>query len=141
MQRVTITLEDDLLAGIDALAAERGYRSRSEAFRDIVRNALGARQAGTRTEGQNLAVLSYVFDHEVRELARRLTHAQHEHHHLAVATLHVHLDHQSCLEVAVLRGPSGHVQDLADAITSQRGVRHGHLQVLPAPARHDHDAT
>lgn len=139
MQRVTITLEDELLAGIDALASERGYKSRSEAFRDIVRDALASQSSDARANGATLAVLSYVFDHEVRELARRLTHAQHEHHHLAVATLHVHLDHHSCLEVSVLRGASAHLHELADAITSQRGVRHGHLQVLPAPAPHDHD--
>lgn len=143
MKRITMSIDDELLATLDARMARRGYASRSEALRDILREA----QAGDRLAGQPsascVATLSYVYDHETRELGRRLTHAQHEHHDLSVATMHVHLDHTNCLEVAVLRGPAQSVRALADATVTQRGVRYGHLHVVPArieDARHAHGA-
>lgn len=141
MQRVTVTLDDDLLASLDALAEGRGYGSRSEALRDLVRDSLG-RTATLDSEAPSYATLSYVYDHQVRDLARRLTHAQHQHHDMTVASLHVHLDHDRCLEVAVLRGPAGQLRELADGMTSQRGVRFGHLHLIPEgsapPHAHDH---
>ncbi|MFC7541900.1 nickel-responsive transcriptional regulator NikR [Siccirubricoccus deserti] len=102
MQRITITIDDDLLETVDALVARHGYASRSEAMRDLVREA-AKREAAAETPC--IATLSYVYDHAVRELPRRLAQAQHAHHDLSVASLHVHLDHDTCLEVAVLRGP------------------------------------
>ena len=70
------------------------------------------------------------------DFEKRLTEAQHRHHDLQVATMHVHLDHDSCLEVAVLRGPAAELRALADETTSQRGVRHGQLHLVPAEVRH-----
>ena len=40
MQRITITIEDDLLAEIDAAAEARGYQNRSEIIRDLARAGL-----------------------------------------------------------------------------------------------------
>ena len=148
MQRVTLSVDDDLIAALDRHAGERQYATRSEALRDLLRE-LQARQrladaeAASPSGGDDfcIATLAYVYDHETRELGRRLTRAQHHHHDLQVATLHVHLDHQSCLEVSVLRGPARTVRAYADATTSQRGVRHGRLHLVPAArelGRHSH---
>ena len=141
MQRVTVTLDDELLAALDALAEARGYGSRSEAVRDIVRDTLN-RQEAEASSRPSYGTLSYVYDHETRDLARRLTHSQHSHHDLTVASLHVHLDHHECLEVAVLRGPSDELRRLADEMTNQRGVRFGQLHLIPdetgRPHHHDH---
>jgi CopG family transcriptional regulator, nickel-responsive regulator len=140
MQRITITLEDELLAQVDALAVQRGYASRSEAMRDLLRGAF-AQDALAEAAAPCVATLSYVYDHDARDLAQRLTEAHHARHDLSLASLHVHLDHAACLEVSVLRGPVGAVRDFADAITSQRGVRHFSLHLVPAAideARHDH---
>jgi CopG family nickel-responsive transcriptional regulator len=79
-------------------------------------------------EQRGYAVLSYVYEHEKRELASRLVATQHHHHDLSVATLHVHISHDDCLEIAVLKGDMGEVQHFADDVIAQRGVRHGHLQ-------------
>ncbi|WP_029350734.1 nickel-responsive transcriptional regulator NikR [Bosea sp. 117] len=138
MQRVTLTIDDDLLAAIDAHGERHGYASRSEALRDIVRSALGTPETAADDGARCHATLSYVYDHEKRELARRLTEVQHGHHDLAVASLHVHLDHDTCLEVAVLRGPTAQVKALADSVTTQRGVRYGHLHLLPESGEHEH---
>jgi CopG family transcriptional regulator, nickel-responsive regulator len=137
MERVTITIDAALLEAIDRLAARRGYASRSEAVRDLVREATD-REAAMAEETPCLATLTYVYDHAVRDLARRLTQSQHDHHALGVASLHVHLDHEACLEVAVLRGPAGAVRRLADAVTSQRGVRQHSLHLVPVQAAEHH---
>jgi CopG family transcriptional regulator, nickel-responsive regulator len=142
MQRITITIDDDLLAAVDGLMAQRGYASRSEAVRDLLRATVD-RDAAAHAETPCVATLSYVFDHETRALAQRLMHAQHDRHDLTVASLHVHLDHDACLEVAVLRGASGEVAGFADALTTQRGVRHASLHMVPvtiSETRHRHGA-
>ena len=140
MERVTVTIDEGLLRALDALVARRGYASRSEAVRDLVRD-MARREAAPGAPC--IATLSYVYDHAVRGLAQRLARAQHAHHDLGVASLQVPLDHASRLEVAVLRGSSGAIRRFADSITSQRGVRHHALHVVPArveEARHDHGA-
>lgn len=129
MQRVTLTLDDYLLAALDALSARRGYHNRSEAVRDILRDALNQDPPSPESR-RGYAVLSYVYEHEKRELASRLVATQHHHHDLSVATLHVHISHDDCLEIAVLKGDMAEVQHFADDVIAQRGVRHGHLQCL-----------
>jgi CopG family nickel-responsive transcriptional regulator len=140
MQRITITIDEDLLGIVDALVARKGYASRSEAIRDLVRAETD--RAATLAEATPcIATLSYIYDHAARDLARRLTGAHHAQHDLGVASLHVHLDHDACLEVAVLRGAAGAVRRFADAVTSERGVRHHALHLVPArmeEERHDH---
>jgi CopG family transcriptional regulator, nickel-responsive regulator len=78
-----------------------------------------------------VATLSYVYDHAARQLAKRLTQDFHDHHKLAQATLHVHLDHDSCLEVTVLKGSSAKVKAFAEHVIAERGVRHGHVVFMP----------
>ena len=138
MQRVTITIDDELAAELDRFMVARGYANRSEANRDLARS--GLQQAAVEVGGPRpcVAALVYVYDHEARELPRRLTRDFHEHHDLAQATLHVHLNHESCLEVTVLKGRGSDVQEFADHIIAERGVRHGHVVYLPADGVHEH---
>lgn len=139
MQRVTITLDDDLMADIDRIIAVRGYQNRSEAIRDLARSGLVAAGGATAGEGPCTAALVYVYDHEARELPKRLTRDFHAHHDLARATLHVHLDAHNCMEVAVLAGPGADVKAFADHVIAERGVRHGQLVVVPKEhSGHDH---
>lgn len=137
MQRITVSLDDELVAAIDSLMAERGYENRSEAFRDMLRDVVARARVEADPAARCVATLSYVFDHERRDLAHRLTHAQHHRHDLAVSTLHVHLDHGHCLEVSVLRGAHAEVRALADQLTTERGVAHAHLHVIPATGTMD----
>lgn len=136
MQRVTITIDDELAAELDRFMVARAYVNRSEAIRDLARSGLqqAARErADTRA---CVAALIYVYDHERRKLPQLLTRDYHERHDLAQATLHVHLDHESCLEVTVLKGRGSDVQQFADHIIAARGVRHGHVVYLPAEGTH-----
>ena len=140
MQRVTITLDDELMAELDAIIAARGYQNRSEAIRDLAR--AGLQQAAVEVAGSRhcVAALVYIYDHHARDLPKRLTQEFHDHHNLSQATLHVHLDEESCLEVTVLKGRGSEVQSFADHVIAERGVRHGHVVYMPAPdgAAHGH---
>lgn len=138
MQRVTITVDDELAAELDRFMAARHYANRSEAIRDLAR--AGLQQAAVEVGGARacVAALVYIYDHEARELPKRLTRDFHDRHDLAQATLHVHLDHESCLEVTVLKGRGSDVQHFADHIIAERGVRHGHVVYLPAESMHTH---
>jgi CopG family nickel-responsive transcriptional regulator len=141
MQRVTITLDDDLMDDLDRIIAARGYQNRSEAIRDLARS--GLEQAAVEVAGTRncVAALVYVYDHHARELPKRLTQGFHEHHDLSQATLHVHLDEESCLEVTVLKGKGAEVQSFANQVIAERGVRHGHVVYVPAPAGMAHSHT
>jgi CopG family nickel-responsive transcriptional regulator len=118
------------------LTAKRGYGSRSEAFRDLIRDALVQEQCASDT-GHVVGTVTLVYDHRVRLLSEKLTTLQHEFHHAMRSTLHVHLDHDHCLEVIVVRGQAADVKQIADARISMKGVTHGHLTVTKAGAAHD----
>ena len=139
MQRVTVSLEEDLAEAFDALSAEQGYGSRSEAVRDLIRRAI-AERGEAAADGACVANLSYVYNHHTRALAQRLTEISHAHHDQVVATFHIHLDHDHCLESVMLKGPTARVRTLADAIRAERGVRFGQLNLIAVEpnGRHDH---
>lgn len=130
MDRFTISLSEKLASEFDALIKERGYASRSEAFRDILRTQLQRRDEHRNANGHCVANLSYVYNHHERALAERLAAIQHGHHELTVATMHAHLDHEQCLETVMLKGPIKTVKSFADALIAERGVRHGQLNVI-----------
>lgn len=131
MQRVTVTLDEDLLAELDALMEKRGYQNRSEAIRDLARAGLAQAKEDDDESGDCVAALVYVYDHAARDLTQRLVQNFHGHHDLSLATLHVHLNDESCLEVTTLKGQSREVRNFSDHIIAERGVRYGRLVVIP----------
>ena len=131
MQRVTVSLDAELVAEIDQFMEARGYQSRSEALRDLTRTGLAEAGSERSDGGPCVAALVYVFNHATRELPKRLTQAFHDHHELSVSSLHVHLDSENCLEVNVLRGDSKDVRHFGEHLIAERGIRHGRLVVLP----------
>jgi len=131
MHRVTITLDDDLMEKLDAIIAARGYQNRSEAIRDLAR--IGIQQTSAEASGAHcVGAMVYTYDHAKRDLPRKLTESFHHHHELSRATMHVHLDHDQCLEVTILDGKASELQHFADHIFSERGVRYGRLVTIPA---------
>jgi CopG family nickel-responsive transcriptional regulator len=130
VERITISLDADLAAEFDRLIAERGYRNRSEAIRDLLRAHLEQARQERGEATHCVASLSYVYNHHERDLAERLTALQHGRHDLTVATLHAHLDHENCLESVILRGPTAAVRSFSDALIAERGVRHGRLNLI-----------
>jgi CopG family nickel-responsive transcriptional regulator len=141
MERFTISLDENLAVAFDALIKKRGYATRSEAVRDILRAHLQSDVEKQDTKGTCVANLSYVYNHHERELAERLTRIQHAHHELTVSTMHAHLDHDQCIETVMLKGPVKRVREFAEEMIAERGVRHGSLNLinveLGTPHTHD----
>jgi len=148
MERITMSIEETLARDFDALIATRGYTSRSEAMRDLLRREVEAHRNVADPKAHSVASLSYVYNHHARDLAERLTEAQHDHHDLVVATMHVHLDHEHCLETVILKGRTTVVQAFAGKLQAERGVTHGQLNLISVqpgdrhrlPGYHHHHA-
>jgi CopG family nickel-responsive transcriptional regulator len=117
----------------DALIGTRGYTNRSEAFRDLIRDEL-VEKIWESPESHVVGTVTLVYDHHVRLLNEKLTSIQHDFHHSILSTLHVHLDHDNCLEVLVVRGRSADVRKVADALISTKGVKHGRLTITTTGA-------
>ncbi|HZZ85295.1 MAG TPA: nickel-responsive transcriptional regulator NikR [Anaeromyxobacteraceae bacterium] len=131
LERIGISLEDDLLARFDRLIAEKGYENRSEAIRDLIREQLVARGwTEARGDEQRVAVVTLVYGHDSSSLAQKLTHIQHENHLAVVSALHVHMDEHNCLEVLVLRGKAREILRMGESLVSTKGVKYG--RVVPA---------
>ncbi len=133
LSRIGVSIDSSLLGEFDKLIEGRGYGSRSEAFRDLIRDTLVNQSAGS--DGTPVVgTITLVYDHHQRMLSDRLTAAQHASHHSVLSTLHVHLDHDNCLEVIVVRGRAGDVRRFSDSLISMKGVKHGRLTLTsPAP--------
>jgi CopG family nickel-responsive transcriptional regulator len=126
LSRIGVAIDSDLLKKFDHLIASRGYTNRSEAFRDLIREEL-VQRTWERPESNVVGTVTLVYDHHVRMLNEKLTDLQHSHFHQILSTLHVHLDHDNCLEVLVVRGKAAAVKKIADALISTKGVKHGRL--------------
>jgi CopG family nickel-responsive transcriptional regulator len=126
LTRITISLETALLEAFDQHLGAKGYSTRSEAIRDLIRDRL-IREEAQQAGGEQVAVVMLVYDHHARELAARLIDKQHHHHDLVVSSLHVHLGERHCLEVSVLRGPGEQVRHLGDELLATKGVLHGEI--------------
>lgn len=131
LSRIGVAIDSDLLEKFDQHIAGRGYTNRSEAFRDLIRDAL-VDVASERPDSDVIGSVTLVYDHHVRMLSDKLTDLQHDSYHNIVSTLHVHLDHDNCLEVLVVRGKAEEVRRVADALISTRGVKHGRLTITGA---------
>ncbi len=138
MERVTISLSDEFAAELAAFMEDSHYENRSEAVRDLARLGLEQRAVERGVAGECVATLSYIYSHHTRELPKRLTEAHHAHHDLHVATMHVHLDPESCLEVAVLRGDAAAVRAFSQSVIAERGVTHGQISFAPIAAHLGH---
>ena len=131
MQRVTVTLDDDLMAEIDRFMVDRGYSNRSEALRDLARAGLSHADEGVGADRPCAAVLVYAYDPATRDLARRLVDLHQRRRDLGRGVVSTGLGADERLEVALLEGSTAEVRRLAEAITTERGVRHGRLVVVP----------
>ena len=126
MVRFGVSMSADLLASLDDLLDKVGYRTRSEAIRDMVRSRL-VELEWADTDREVVGTITLVYSHEVRELTETLTALQHHYTAEIVSTTHIHLDEHNCLEVLIVRGRSQRVREIADRLISTRGVKHGRL--------------
>ncbi|MDD5016187.1 MAG: nickel-responsive transcriptional regulator NikR [Atribacterota bacterium] len=125
--RFGVSLGKELLGKFDRLIKEKKYPNRSEAIRDLIRENLVKREWA---EGKEVAgTITLVFDHHKRELVNILTDIQHDFHQLIISSQHIHLDHDNCLEIIVVRGKPIEVRELADKLRVTKGVKYGALSI------------
>jgi CopG family transcriptional regulator, nickel-responsive regulator len=123
--RTGLSLDGELLQRFDQAIVGKGYRNRSEAIRDLIRDHLVAQEI--ERNKVMVGTLTILYDHHRPNLMEELVDAQHRAGGNVLAATHVHLDHQNCLEVIIMKGRSRDLQALADRILSLRGVKHGRL--------------
>jgi CopG family transcriptional regulator, nickel-responsive regulator len=138
--RFGVAMDRPLLEHLDVIVSDRGV-TRSEILRDLVRAEVVRTQIARGVPA--FAALTLVYDHHVRDLTEKLTEVQHELGDRVRSTLHVHLDHDRCLEVIILRGRSDELQRVAEKLLATRGVKHGGIEIVTetedgVPHSHDH---
>ena len=126
LERFGVSMEEDLLARFDELVTARGYGSRSEAIRDLVRQEL-VKEEWADPNTEVVGTITLVYEHHEHELAKILPDLQHQYHDCVICTTHIHMDAHNCLEVIIVRGVSSKVKLIANTLLSTRGVKHGQL--------------
>jgi CopG family nickel-responsive transcriptional regulator len=122
--RIGVAINDGLLKKFDQLIEKRGYTNRSEAFRDLIRSEL-VQEVWETSEAVVFGTVTLIYDHHVRLLTEKLTELQHKFHSSILSSMHVHLDHDNCLEVVLVKGKAPVVQKLANSLIATKGVKHG----------------
>ena len=126
--RFTVSVPQTLAKQLDRMTREKGYDNRSLAVADMIRDQLVEHHQnyGNRDIA---GTITLVYDHHKQHVQAALTDIQHDHHHVIISTLHVHLDHDNCLEVLAVRGKAGTNKQIADELIAAKGVKHGKLTV------------
>ena len=124
--RFGVSIDNQLVKKFDALIARKGYATRSEAVRDMIREAL-VEQEWESGDRETVGTITIVYNHHTRELDHALTDMQHKSFNQIISALHVHLDAHNCLEVLVLKGKSRDIRKIADRLIGTKGVKHGKL--------------
>jgi CopG family nickel-responsive transcriptional regulator len=127
LERLSFSLERPLLARLEKLQRESGYTNRSEFLRDLIRSRLVQRT--WERDREAVGTITLVYDHHVRRLGEKLTDLQHDHHEVILATTHVHLDHDRCVEVILVRGRASRIRAIADGLRRHKGVLHAELSM------------
>jgi len=131
MEKITrfgVSIEPDLLKKFDKIIKKKGYTNRSEAIRDLLRKNL-IREKNKNPDAESIGTLTMIYDHHTGNLTNKLLNLQHDHTKEILSTTHIHIDHNNCLEVLVLKGKTGKIQKLADNIKSLKGIKHGELVI------------
>lgn len=126
LKRFGVSIPADLVDAFDRLIQVKGYQNRSEAIRDLMRDAL-VESEWESDAGEVVGTVTIVYNHEARELSRKITQLQHRAMDTVVCTTHVHLDEHNCMEVVVVRGSAEEVRAIADQLISMKGIKHGKL--------------
>jgi len=124
--RFGVSMEAELLDHFDHLITERGYKNRSEAIRDLIRNEL-VQEEWKKSDAEAVGTLTIIYNHHVRELTHVLTSVQHQYTKEIITTTHIHLDHDNCLEILALKGTTEKIRKIADQLIAMKGVKHGKL--------------
>ncbi|MGE3536728.1 MAG: nickel-responsive transcriptional regulator NikR [Candidatus Tectimicrobiota bacterium] len=126
--RLSLSLPQPLLERLETLMQQQGYTNRSEFVRDMIRDHLVAHEWQSAQQ-ETLGTVTLVYNHHIRQLSEKLIELQHHHYHAIMASTHVHLDHNLCAEVILVRASAAQIQELADHLRQQKGVLHATLSI------------
>lgn len=126
LSRFTVSLPTRLLESLDDRMVARGYESRSEFVRDLIRDRL-ARETWEEGIDEVFGTLTILYDHHHPGLAEKIMEAQHSHLVNVMCTTHVHVSHHDCLEAIILRGRPEEIERMVLTIGGMKGVRSAHL--------------
>ena len=126
LTRFGISLDSELLGRFDQLIKRTGQKNRSEAIRDLIRDAL-VRHEWEQESGERVGTITLIYNHHSHDITDRLTDLEHDHHDLVISKMHIHLDHDHCLEVLAAKGEGAQIKRLADELIGMKGVKHGKL--------------
>jgi CopG family nickel-responsive transcriptional regulator len=132
--RFGVSMKEEMLHEFDHLITHKGYTNRSEAVRDIVREKL-VQESIEIVHGNVFGALVFIYDHHKRELEKKLSNLQHEYFKNIISTSHVHIDHDHCLEVVLLKGDAKTLKNVAEKLLSYKGVKHGKLTLTASLQR------
>ena len=124
--RFGVSVDSDLLEKFDELNEKRGFKNRSEAIRDLIREKL-VTEEWAQTDNETVGVFSIVYDHHQNELSQILNNLQHNYLDIIVSSTHIHIDHHNCLEVIILKGESHRIKAITNRLSAERGIKHGKL--------------
>ena len=124
--RFGVSVDSNLLEKFDDMNKSKGYRNRSEAIRDLIRERL-VTEEWAQTGHETVGVFSIVYDHHQNELSQVLNTLQHNYLDIIVSSTHIHIDHHNCLEVIILKGESSRIRDITNRLSTERGIKHGKL--------------
>ncbi|WP_302058098.1 nickel-responsive transcriptional regulator NikR [Paenibacillus sp. MZ04-78.2] len=128
LTRFGVSMPEELIKQFDQYIAEQGYTNRSEAIRDLVRKVL-LEPGGLKADQLVAGTIVMVYDHHAADLPLQLIELQHNYHHDIISTMHVHLNHDQCLEIIVVRGLLTRLRELQHKIQVQKGVLYAELSV------------
>ena len=125
LARFSVSIDSELLEKFDKLISSKGYRNRSEAIRDLVRDYLVENE--WKQDVETMGAVTIVYNHHKRELSESLIALQHDHHSSIISSTHIHIDEHNCMEVVIVKGKGSIVREIADKLISTKGVKHGKL--------------
>jgi CopG family transcriptional regulator, nickel-responsive regulator len=130
LMRIGVSLPDNLLDRFDEIIQKRGYSSRSEGVRDAIRNYIIHYEWMNEVEGERIGIITLIYDHDQRGLVNNLTELQHTYTGMIRSSVHVHLDHDNCLEIIMIQGEGKMVKEIAEKMMALKGVKHVKLSTL-----------
>jgi CopG family transcriptional regulator, nickel-responsive regulator len=130
LMRIGVSLPDNLLDRFDDIIQKRGYSSRSEGVRDAIRNYIIHYEWMNEVEGNRIGIITLIYDHDQRGLVNNLTDLQHMYAGMIRSSVHIHIDHDNCLEIIMIQGEGKMVKEIAEKMMALKGVKHVKLSTI-----------
>jgi CopG family nickel-responsive transcriptional regulator len=134
IERFGVSVESKLLQKFDMLIKSKGYTTRSEAIRDLMREEIVESDAELEN-AEGFGSLTLVYDHDAGDVVEKLLHIQHEFHDHIISTTHIHIDAEHCMEMIALRGKISEIKKIGDRLRALKGVLYGKLVVAKSMSR------